>query len=352
MANMTGVLIGCGAIAREHLAAVRELNNVAVSAVCDLSLARAEAMAQRFGIERWYIDYRKMLADSKPDLVHITTPPSSHFQIACDCLSMGLNVLCEKPITVDYEQFKILKNMAKDRNCILIENQNLRYHSSIKRMEMLRNSDAFGELLNIEVAFALNLVSPNGPYVDQNALHFGVGLRGGVIGDFLPHIAYLTYMFAGPIRDLRTIWMKRDDRSPLSADEFRGFIKAERASAQVSFSANSQVPGYWVKLSGSRMIVEANLLEPPRLTLRRFRPGEPALGGLVDGIAEAKDVLKGTLSAFSRKLGGTSSYDGLLEMIAQVYHAVELNGPQPVPLDEIDAVARLVDQFTRPELEL
>lgn len=352
MANMTGVLIGCGAIAREHLAAVRELNNVTVSAVCDLSLARAEATAQRFGIERGYTDYRKMLADNKPDLVHITTPPSSHFQIASDCLSMGLNVLCEKPITVDYEQFKILKKLARDRNCILIENQNLRYHSSIKRLEALLKSDAFGELLDIEVAFALNLVSPGGPYVDQNAPHFGVGLRGGVIGDFLPHIAYLTYMFTGPIHDLRTIWMKRNDRSPLSVDEFRGFIKAERASAQVSFSANSQVPGYWVKLSGSRMIAEANLLEPPRLTLRRFRAGEPALSGLVDGIAEAKDVLKGTLAAFSRKLGGTSSYDGLLEMIAQVYRAVELNGPQPVPLDEIDVVVRLVDQFTRPELEL
>lgn len=351
MPKMKGVLIGCGAIAREHLAALEGLDDVHVPAVCDLSPARAEATAERFGIERWYTDYRKMLAEHSPDLVHVTTPPSSHFQIARDCLSMGLNVLCEKPITVDYAEFATLKGIAKDHNCFLIENQNLRYHSSIKRIVSLLKSEAFGQILDVEIAFALNLVGAGSPYIDRNAAHFGMGLRGGVIGDFLPHIAYLAYIFTGPISDMRTIWMKRGEHA-LSADEFRGFIKGERADAHVSFSATSQVPGYWIKLCGSRTVVEANLLEPPRLTIRRFRAGEPALGSLVDGMAEARDILRGTFAAFSRKLGGTSSYDGLPEMIGRVYRALERDEPQPVSLEEIDAVARLVDQFTRPDLRL
>src|SRR5262245_1165752 len=107
MAKMKGVLIGCGAIAREHLTALKEMDAVQVPAICDISPIRAEATAERFGIDKWYTDYRKLLADYRPDLVHITTPPSSHFEIAHDCLAMGLNILCEKPITVDYEQFKI-----------------------------------------------------------------------------------------------------------------------------------------------------------------------------------------------------------------------------------------------------
>lgn len=349
---MNGVLIGCGAIAREHLAVLKELGNVHVLAVCDLSPGRAEATAERFGVERWYTDYQKMLAEHRPDLVHITTPPSVHFPIARDCLSMGLNVFCEKPITVNYEEFEILKRIASDRGCILLENQNLRFHSSIKRMVALLNSSAFGELLDVEIAFALNLLGATSPYIDQNARHFGMDLRGGVIGDFLPHIAYLAYMFTGPISDLRTIWTKRSQHASLPADAFRAFIKGERAGAHVSFSANSQVTGYWVKLSGSRMVAEANLLEPPRLVLRRFRTGEPALGSLLEGMVEARDILRGTLAAFTRKLAGTSSYDGLPEMIDRVYGALERDEPLPVPLDEIDAVARLVDQFTRADLRL
>ena len=132
MGNLTGVLIGCGAIAREHLAAVANLKNVEVAAVCDLSAARAEATAERFGIAKWYSSYEQMLTDIKPDLVHITTPPSAHFPIAKTCLAAGLNVLCEKPITVDYQDFVLLKQLAIQNRCMLMENQNLRFHSSIQ----------------------------------------------------------------------------------------------------------------------------------------------------------------------------------------------------------------------------
>src|SRR5665213_997658 len=250
MEKLNCILIGCGAIAREHLAALKELEGVQVAAICDLSPARAEATAERFGIARWDTDYQALMAECKPDLVHITTPPSTHFKIAHDCLSMGLNVFCEKPITVDYQDFKTLRKLAEDRHCVLIENQNLRFHSSIRRMVELLNFGALGQLLEVQIAFSLNLVGPGSPYIDQNASHFGNILRGGVIGDFLPHIAYLTYMFTGPVLDLRTIWMKRGDQNALSEDEFRCLIKDERASAHVSFSANSQIAGYWVKLTG------------------------------------------------------------------------------------------------------
>jgi predicted dehydrogenase len=47
MGNLRGVLIGCGAIAREHLTALAELKNVEVAAVCDLSAAKAEATTSR-----------------------------------------------------------------------------------------------------------------------------------------------------------------------------------------------------------------------------------------------------------------------------------------------------------------
>ena len=100
------------------------------------------------------------------------------------------------------------------------------------------------------------------------------------------------------------------------------------------------------------MQVETNLFEPPRFTTRRFRSGEPALTSVVDGIAEARDVLTGTVAGFWRKLGGTSSYDGLRELTARTYRSLEKREPQPIPLDEIDEIARLVDSFTAPDLKI
>jgi predicted dehydrogenase len=352
MKNQKGGIIGCGMIAREHLAALEDLNNAEIAAVCDLSAARAQATAERFRIPKWYTDYQKMLADVKPDLVHITTPPSSHFSIAKTCLSEGLNVLCEKPITTDYVDFKLLKKLAVENGCMLMENQNLRFHSSIQRISHLISSGEVGELIDVQICISLNIAAPGSPYIDRNAPHFASTLRGEIIGDFLPHIAYLAYIFTGPVVDLRTIWTKRTAEFPFSADEFRSLIKGQRATAYVAFSGNAQPSGFWVRVTGTKMYVECNLFEPPRTTMRRFRSGEPALVSVINGIAESRDVLRGAVSGFWRKLAGVSSYDGLPELIARTYRALEKHEPQPIPLGEIDDVAQLVERFTNADTKL
>jgi predicted dehydrogenase len=345
MGRLTGVLIGCGAIAREHLSVLAELDNVDIVALCDISAARAEAAAERFGIARSYTSHRELLADLRPDLVHVTTPPASHFPIAKDCLAAGLNVFCEKPITVRYSDFCKLKQLARDKGCMLMENQQNRFHSSLLRIEELIRSGELGDVLEVQICLSLNIMGANSPYVDVNAPHFGLKLSGGVIGDFLPHIAYLAYVFTGEITDVHTQWTKHKSGSPLPADEFRGMIRGERTTAYVSFSGNAQPDGFLIRVSGTRMRVEANLFEPPRFVIKRFRSGEPALMTVVDGIIESRQVLVGTVAGFLRKLAGTSSYDGLREIISMTYRAIELQEPQPIPLDAIDAVAHLVERL-------
>ena len=206
--------------------------------------------------------------------------------------------------------------------------------------------------MEVQICLTLAILTPGSPYIDPNYLHPSLPLRGGVIGDFLTHIAYLAYIITGPVADLRTIWIKQTKDSPLPFDEFRGFIKGERATAYVSFSGNAQPDGFWVRVSGTRAHVEVNLFEPPRLTMRRVRSGERSLMRLVDGIAEGRDVLRGTVVGFWRKLAGISNYDGLPELISRTYDAIEKGGPPPVALDEIDAVAYLVDRLTQPALIL
>jgi hypothetical protein len=70
---------------------------------------------------------------------------------------------------------------------------------------------------------------------------------------------------------------------------------------------------------------------------------------LIDGVAESRDVMVGSVIGFVRKLGGNSSYDGLAELLNRTYRALELHEPQPIPLEEIDDVALLVERLTRPE---
>jgi predicted dehydrogenase len=351
MKKSKAALIGCGAIAREHLAVLAELRNVEVAGICDLSAARAEATAERFGIKKWFTSHRELLIESQPDLVHITTPPSSHFSIAKFCLSAGLNVLCEKPITVNYDEFCTLKELAVTSRCMLMENQQLRFHSSVLRIRDLLRSGELGDLLEVQMFVAVDSGAGT-PYADRNAPHFSSHLRGGVVGDFLPHIAYLMHMFIGSASHVRTVWSGGLVDSPPSADEFRAIIKGKHATGHATFSGRAQPGGFWLSVAGTRMRAEANLFELPRITFRRSRVGEQALMSLIDGIQESRDGLKGTVTAFWKKLGGVGSYDGLTEIMEQTYRAVEMKQPQPIPLEEIDQVARLVDHFTKPEFKL
>ncbi len=352
MAKLKSVIIGCGAISREHLSVLLDLDNVEVAAVCDISAARAEATAERFGIANWYSNYEDLLKHIRPDLVHITTPPTSHFIIAKACLSAGLNVLCEKPITITYQEFCLLKQLTNEKHCMLVENQNYRFHSSVQRIYDLLNSGELGDIVDVQIFLSLDVYAPGSPYVDANVPHYSAALGGGVAGDFLTHMAYLALGFAGPIRGLRTIWKKQRQDSSLPADEFRALVKGERATAYLAFSGNAQPDGFWVRISGTRGHVEANLFEPPRLTTRRRRSREQAVSKLFDGITETRDVFKGTIAGFWRKLGGVSSYDGLHELLARTYRALETHGQPPVSLEEIDETARLVDQFIAPEFKL
>jgi predicted dehydrogenase len=233
-----------------------------------------------------------------------------------------------------------------------MENQNFRFHSSVQRIQTLIASGELGDILDVEIVLILNLFGTDSPYADSDVPHYSLVLRGGVIGDFLTHIASLVHLFAGPVVDLRTIWKKQATNSLLPADEFHSLIKGERATAFAHFSGNAQPNGFWVRVVGTQMQVETNLFEPPRLTTRRFRGGEPALMSVIDGIAEARDVLTGTVAAFWRKLAGTGRYDGLGELTVQTYRSLKMHETQPIPLEEIDEVARLVDGLTKPELRL
>ena len=60
----------------------------------------AQQLFKRFPIKQYFSDLTKLLSEARPDVVHITTPPQSHFDIAKTCLEWGCHVYVEKPFTV------------------------------------------------------------------------------------------------------------------------------------------------------------------------------------------------------------------------------------------------------------
>lgn len=114
-------ILGAGWIADKMASDFRRVKGAKIVAVAARDLNRAEAFAQRFGIEKAYGSYEQLASDADIDIVYIATTHNFHLEHAMLCLKHGKNVLCEKPITVNAGEYDIMKAEAKRRNLFLME---------------------------------------------------------------------------------------------------------------------------------------------------------------------------------------------------------------------------------------
>jgi len=90
MKKFRACVIGVGFIGAAHIEALRRLGNVDVVAVSDVPNAQAKADA--YFVPKGYDDYKVMLDTEKPDVVHICTPNSSHYEMAMYAMERGISV--------------------------------------------------------------------------------------------------------------------------------------------------------------------------------------------------------------------------------------------------------------------
>jgi predicted dehydrogenase len=93
-------IVGCGKIADSHADQIRRIPGCEIVGVCDREPLMAKQLYERFPIKKYFSDLGQLLAEARPDVVHITTPPESHFGIAKLCLESGCHVYVEKPFTL------------------------------------------------------------------------------------------------------------------------------------------------------------------------------------------------------------------------------------------------------------
>ena len=96
-------IVGCGAIAVNHVAALQVLPGVTVAAVVDTDGPRARAFAERFGIPAAFDDVESALA-SGLDAVTVCTPHPAHEAGVVAAAAHGLHVLCEKPVATTTDE--------------------------------------------------------------------------------------------------------------------------------------------------------------------------------------------------------------------------------------------------------
>lgn len=338
---MRAALIGAGQIARQHLNCLKTLPGVQIVGICDLSPAVAESIAERFGVPAWFTDHATMLREVKPEVVHVTTPPTSHFRLAMDALESGAHVLVEKPATATFAELEQLMRYASERQLMILEDHNYVFNHATREIAQWVESGALGAVVHVDVLMTLDLFGPGG-FADPNTRHPALTLAGGALADFLPHLASLAHRFIGAHRRAHAIWSKRRP-SILPYDEFHGVVEGEHGTATLGFSATAQPDAFWLRVFGERAQASTNLFET-RLTNERLRDGLKPLQPLKNGLEEGKAVRRAAIGTFLRKFKpGPATYDGMWHLLAGTYQALAQGTPLPVTPEHVLAVNRMVE---------
>ncbi|HDN74048.1 MAG TPA: Gfo/Idh/MocA family oxidoreductase [Archaeoglobus sp.] len=121
-------VIGSGSIAEiAHFPSIKEIPEARLIAVCDIDKTRAEKAAEKWGAEKWYTDYRELLANPLIDLVIIATPNHLHYEQAIAAAEAGKHAIVEKPLACTNKEAWEMVKKFREKGLTLMVGTNQRF---------------------------------------------------------------------------------------------------------------------------------------------------------------------------------------------------------------------------------
>jgi predicted dehydrogenase len=123
-----------------------EAPNTEVVGVADLNADRLKAVKRRYPSVETYEDHRELLKNSEIEAIAISTPVSTHFPLAMECLRAGKHVLVEKPMTANSDDARRLIDEAEKRRLTLMVDHTFVYTAAVRKLRELITSGSLGSI--------------------------------------------------------------------------------------------------------------------------------------------------------------------------------------------------------------
>jgi myo-inositol 2-dehydrogenase/D-chiro-inositol 1-dehydrogenase len=184
-------IIGSGFEAEIHAESFRIMPEEAeVVAVASPTPGHAEKFAQRFGIPRFFTDYRQLLAEKDIEMVTITAPNYLHAQMTIDLARAGKHVVCEKPLCITLEEADRMVDTCQRQGVLLLYAEELFFTPKYVKAKQMADDGAFGKVYLVKQS-----EKHFGPHADW---FWNVDLSGGgVLMDMGCHGIAFCYWFLG-----------------------------------------------------------------------------------------------------------------------------------------------------------
>jgi predicted dehydrogenase len=346
-------IVGCGKIADQHVQAVHRIPACQIVSLCDQELLMAGQLGERFGISSCFSDLARMLEETSPDAVHITTPPQGHYSLAKACLEAGAHVYLEKPFTVTADEAESLIRLADSRGLKITAGHN--YQFTLEMLEMRRlvkEGYLGGKPAHLESHYAYDLddLSYVRPILG-NRQHWVRQLPGRLLHNVISHgIARLAEFLDD---DLSEIVARAHQSVKLQMlhgeevlDELRVMIR-DGSGTTAFFCFSTQIkPGLnQFRICGPRNSIVVDQSSGSVIQNKK-RTNKSYLAYFVPPLLNAREHLwnagRNIADFAGRKLYQDS---GMTELIRQFYQSISLETAPPIPYRQIVLTARIMDEI-------
>jgi predicted dehydrogenase len=344
-------IVGCGKIADDHAAQIGRIKGCEIVGVCDRELLMARQLYERFPIKAYFADLTRLLDEAKPDVVHVTTPPDNHFDIAKYCLECGCHVYVEKPFTMNQGDAKTLLAFAAKKRLKITVGHDEQFRPAARRMRRLVENGFLGSgPVHMESYYGYGLGGSGyaGAFLGDKR-HWIRRLPGKLLQNVISHgiariAEFLTSESPGVIAYGFVSPLLRSMGESEIIDELRVIIHDEgRTTAYFTFSSQMRPSLHQFRIYGAKNGLALDQDNETLIQLRGSSSKDLAgkLGGPIQLAAQYLGNLRTNLGAFLARDLHTQS--GMRFLVESFYRSIVEDGPVPIPPREILLTAKIMD---------
>ncbi len=345
-------IVGCGKIADQHAEQILRIPGSQIVAVCDREELMARQLQERLNIPAHFTEVEDLLAKAEPDVVHVTTPPQTHYALGKLCLEAGCHVYIEKPFTVTFDEAEELISMAERRDLKLTVGHNAQFSHAANRMRKLVQEGFLGGFpLHVEsyycydlgdAGYAKALLGDSSHWVRnlpggllQNTISHGISKIAEFLTDDDPEV--IAYGFTSPL-------LKNIGENAI-VDELRVIIHDSTTTAYFTFSSQMRPSLHLVRLYGPK---NGLIMDEQQQTVIKIRGAryKSYLEQFLPPWDYATQYLSNSLG--NKKKFAIADFQmnyGMKFLIRALYRSIVEGRPAPIPYQEILHTSRIMDEI-------
>src|SRR5215211_4866637 len=265
MKKLRFAIFGAGFWANYQLPAWQEIPGAECVAIYNRSLAKAEKLAERFGVTAVYDDPVKLITTEEPNFIDIITDVDTHSQFVGLAAKHKLPVICQKPMAPSLAEAEKMVEGCRRARVPLFIHENWRWQTPIRQLKEVLDSGAIGRPFRARIEMISGFsVFKNQPFLRE--------LKQFIITDLGSHILDVARFLFGEAatlychsqrvhkdiagEDVATILMRMDGCATVTCNmayaenflerdrfpETYFFVEGEKGSVELG-------PDYWIRMT-------------------------------------------------------------------------------------------------------